>query len=383
MKPIKQDCNTNQPTLITNKQQISTEWLTTVLGSSEALSSGVVSSIDFTTMESNWASNVRMTVTYSDDAQGLLPSKLFLKMTNTDTGEGTYFDDSELAYYLRDYIDVADAPLVRCYDGVYSAEMHHYHLLLDDLSDTHTIALQKFPTFEHALALAEAFAIIHARWWGAERLAEGGIKMHSPSHIQRFIDIARPGLDHILGAANKSFQAADGTKIDLTLKSHWPDLMHKIFAQHPNTLINRLKDVNGFTLIHGDPNYTNILVPKEGDRPLYLIDRQPFDWSLTTYLALYDLIYVMILDWDVETRRDWEIPVLKHYHKALIERGIHNYSWDALIQDYQLCIPMGLYIATQFCSKGINIPFYKRWLNILQRTLNACDDHNCKELWNT
>ena len=297
--------------VITNRQQVSAEWLTTVLGNSEALSSGQVTSICLTAMESNWASSAHIRVTYSADAQGTLPQKLFLKMTDTDTGDGEYFDDSEVAYYLRDYIDVPDAPLVRCYDGAYSAETHRYHLLLDDLSDTHIMALHKPPTFEHALALADAFAIIHARWWGAERLAEAGAVMHSPSHIRRFSSIAEPGLDHILQAADTSPIAPDGTKIEVDLKSHWPELMREVFAKHPNALVARAKDANGFTLIHGDPNYTNILVPREGDRPLYLIDRQPFDWSLTTWLALYDPIYVMILDWDVETRRRWEIPVLK------------------------------------------------------------------------
>lgn len=371
----------SKTTVITNREQISAEWLTTALRNSDALTNGEVASIDLTALESNWASSAHIRVTYSADAQGTRPQKLFLKMTDTDTGDGEYFDDSEVNYYLRDYVDVADAPLVRCYDGAYSAELHRYHLLLDDLSDTHIRALDKPPTFEHALALADAFAIIHARWWGAERLAEYGAVMHSPSHIQRLIDIAEPGLEHILWAADTSPQAVDGTRLDVGLKSHWADLMHEIFANHPSALVKRTHDANGFTIIHGDSNYTNILVPRDGDRPLYLIDRQPFDWSFTTWLALYDLVYVMIFDWDVETRREWEIPVLKQYHAALVERGVRTYSWDALLHDYRLSIPMGLYTATEYCRGGVNLQFYGRWLAVLQRTLAACDDHNCRELW--
>jgi hypothetical protein len=30
---------------------------------------------------------------------------------------------------------------------------------------------------------------------------------------------------------------------------------------------------------------SNILVPRQGDRPIYLIDRQPFNWSLTAWLG--------------------------------------------------------------------------------------------------
>jgi predicted unusual protein kinase regulating ubiquinone biosynthesis (AarF/ABC1/UbiB family) len=45
------------------------------------------------------------------------------------------------------------------------------------------------------------------------------------------------------------------------------------------------------TLIHGDPNPGNILVPKVGEQPalsaskgpLFLIDQQPFDWNEFRY----------------------------------------------------------------------------------------------------
>ncbi len=366
----------NETTVLTKGEQVSAEWLTATLYKSDALTCGKVVSVDLTAEESNWAASVHIDVTYSTDAQGTRPRKLFLKMTDTDTGDGESFGDSEVNYYLHDYIDVPDAPLVRCYDGVYSAENHRYHLLLDDLSATHVEALRKPRTFEHALALADAFAILHARWWGAERLTEAGAAMHTPAHIQRFIDISAPGLEHILWAARANPQAPDGTQITVDLEPHWPDLLRDVFAKHPNMLVKRTDDANGFTLIHGDPNYTNILVPRDGDRPLYLIDRQPFDWSLTTWLALYDLIYVMILDWNVETRRNWEIPVLRRYHTGLIQRGITNYSWDALWHDYQLTIPMGIYIATEYCRGGINVRLYRRWLHVLQRTLTAMDDHN-------
>ena len=364
----------SKTTVITSSRQVSAEWLTTILRNSDALTGGNVVSVDLTAIESNWASSIRIGVTYSADAQGTLPAKLFLKMTDADIGDGEYFGDSEVAYYLHDYVDVADAPLVRCYDGAYSAETHRYHLLLDDLSDTHIQALNKPPTFEHALALADAFATLHARWWGAERLAEAGAVIHSRSHIQRLSELAAPGLDHILAAANTPSRTPDGTKIEVDLKSHWPDLMRRIFAEYPDALVTRTRDANGFTLIHGDPNYTNILVPRDGDRPLYIIDRQPFDWSLTTWLALYDLVYGMILDWGVERRRTWEIPVLERYHAGLVQRGIANYSWDALIRDYRLCIPMGIYTATEFCRAGIDLRFYGRWLAVLQRTLTACDE---------
>ena len=100
-------------------------------------------------------------------------------------------------------------------------------------------------------------------------------------------------------------------------------------------------------LIHGDIGHHNILVPRRGDRPIYLIDRQPFNWSLTTWLGVYDLAYAMVLDWETDTRRQYEIPILKRYHAHLIKHGITDYTWERLFDDYRLCVAMGVYIATE------------------------------------
>lgn len=102
--------------------------------------------------------------------------------------------------------------------------------------------------------------------------------------------------------------------------------MRALFAGHPQAIIHRTRDDNGFTLINGDVGHNNILVPRRGDGPIYLIDRQPFDWSLTTWLGVYDLAYAMVLDWEIETRRRLEMPVLRRYHEELIKAGIDSYS---------------------------------------------------------
>jgi hypothetical protein len=170
-------------------------------------------------------------------------------MANTALDDGESFDDSEVAYYTRDYVDVPDAPLVPCYHAAYSETAQRYHLLLEDVSETHVLAVDKDLTLAYGLALAEGLAAMHARWWGAKGLAEASAAMHSPAHIQRFINIAELGVDHIL------------KHVSAELKPGWPALMRDLFANLPAALIARTQDANGFTLIHGDNNETNILVP--------------------------------------------------------------------------------------------------------------------------
>ncbi len=354
--------------VITSLEQVTTAWLTEVLTASGALTGGEVAAFDVDTGRGNWSTNARLQLRYTDGAQGDCPLRLFLKIVNADLDDES-FGPSEVTYYTRDYAGIPHAPLVRCYDAVFSEAQQRYHLLLDDLSETHASAFEKAPTLAYGLALAEGLAVMHAHWWGGQRLAIAGAPIHPAVHIQRFVAIAAPGVGHIL------------PRFSAQLQPHWPDLIHILYARHPAAIIRRTADDNGFTLIHGDAGEHNILVPREGDRPIYILDRQPFNWSLTTWLGVYDLAYAMVLDWEVETRRRLEMPVLKHYHDCLRQHGVEGYAWEQLFDDYRLSAAMGVYIATEYCRGGVNEAYTWLWLPMLQRSLTACDDLNCSQLW--
>jgi hypothetical protein len=286
-------------------------------------------------------------------------------MVETDLGDGEFFSDSEVTYYTRDYVGVGNAPLLRCYDGAFSESRQRYHLLLDDASETHVKAAEKTPTLEYGLALAEGLAALHARWWGERRLAEANAPIHSAEHIRRFVEIAEPGAGHILG------------RFAAELEPHWPELLHTFYARHPQAMIQRTQNPNGFTLIHGDVGHNNVLVPRVGERPIYIIDRQPFNWSLTTWLGVNDLAYAIVLDWEPAARRQFEIPVLERYHQHLGQNGVADYGWEQLYDDYRLCVAMGVYIATEYCRGGVNERWVSVWLPMLRRALTAVDDLDC------
>ncbi len=355
--------------VITNLEQVTVDWLTAVLSQNGALTQGRVASFARIDGRGNWSTNAKLRLTYTADARGERPSRLFLKLVNTDLDDGESFLPSEVPYYTRDYVDVPDAPLIPCYAAAYDDALQRYHILLADVSETHMDSYDKEPTLAYGLALAEGLAAMHARWWGADRLAQAGAAMHSPEHIRRFVDIAEPGVGHILRHAVNE------------LEPHWPDLMRALFARHPKALIARARDANGFTLIHGDAGEYNIMVPRQGDTPVYLIDRQPFDWSLTVWLGVYDLAFTLVQDWDAGLRREHEIAILRHYHAHLLRRGVTGYAWERLLDDYRLCAAMGVYIATEYCRGGLNERLRFIWLRKLKRSLTACDDLNCATLW--
>jgi hypothetical protein len=82
----------------------------------------------------------------------------------------------------------------------------------------------------------------------------------------------------------------------------------------------------------------------------------------------------MVLDWPVETRRQLELPVLRHYHASLQQRAIADYGWDQLLRDYALCVETCVTIAVEYCRGGVNAQWVHVWLPLLQRALTACDD---------
>ncbi len=157
--------------------------------------------------------------------------------------------------------------------------------------------------------------------------------------------------------------------------------MRTLCAKHPVAMIERSRDDNSFTLIHGDAGSYNILVPLYRDQPIYIIDRQPFNWSLTTWLGVYDLAFATVLMWEVEIRRRLEMRILRHYHEQLINNGVSGYTWDQLFDDYRLSVAMGIYIAAEHFCDVKHERSIKFGLPKLQRSLTAYDDLECSELW--
>jgi hypothetical protein len=269
---------------------------------------------------------------------------------------------------VRDYVDLLDAPIPRCYDAQFSAAPRAYHILMEDLSATHTNTWERPPTLEYGCAVAEALAALHARWWGAERLrAHGG--MPGQPEIERYIGHTRQGLEPMIDALGE------------TLDPAWRQALLDIFANHPARMVERTRDSSGFTLVHGDVNPGNILAPHDAPGPVYLVDRQPFDWSLTTWLGASDLAYMIVHRWERELRRAWELPILRHYHEQLTRRGIVDYSWEQLVYDYRLAAVQSVYVAVEWCVLEEDRT-RMRWLweQQLHKAMTAFFDLRCAEL---
>ena len=353
--------------VITNIAQINSDWLNAVLIQCGLLLAGDVADFQVDPVTSEPARIVRIHVRYRPDAVGKRPASLLLKMCPSSH---LFIAQSEVNYYARDYLHLPEAPIPTCYHTHYSSETGAYHVLMEDLSASHRNNWRTPPTLAYGRAIAEALATMHVHWWGAERLQIVDCVIPGWTEIERYIAHIQRGLLPLLEA----------TKTDID--ASWKRALIDIFTYHPVRMLARTNNAVGFTLVHGDVNPGNVLSPRDGRGKTYVIDRQPFNWSLPTWLGVSDLAYMMVHWWETEVRRKWEFAILRAYHNYLVRCGITGYTWGQLRNDYRLTAVQSVYVATAWCVVAEDRDRMRWvWFPQLQKAMRAFFDLQCAELW--
>jgi Phosphotransferase enzyme family len=300
--------------VLTNSSEVSPEWL------SKTLQRPVIR-VETQTEASNWATQVPLRAYFADGSTQALRLKICL---------GETFGRSEVDYYTRDYVALADAPLVRCYDAQFAPGVG-YHLLLEDLSETHHNRRDAPPTLAYGLAVAEALGRLHRHHSMSQPVPDNAV-------WERYFAEIRPGVLPLEKATGQAFSER--------------------FAAHAAALRQRWADPLGQSLLHGDLNSTNVLTPKNAESPVYFLDRQPFDWSLTYGLAAYDLAYFLIHWWPEEARQEHEAAIVCCWWEAFAQPG---YTWEQAQADWGLSVEQCLHVPLEWCSKPETIETM-RWL---------------------
>jgi thiamine kinase-like enzyme len=349
--------------VISDTRQVDVAWLNEVLKRSGALAVGRVQGFDLARSESVNASIARIRVDYESGSVGTQPRFLLLKICKN---EPWFLKDSEVYYYARDYVDLKNPPVPTCYNA--ASSVAGYHILMDDLSSTHQANASV--TLSNGIRAAEALADLHAHLWDPRRLSAFGYAVPDQRNIDRYIRHVEPGLLPMLEAVRG----------DISIE--WQKALYDVFANHPAKMAERARLPVGFTVVHGDPNPGNILTPRDATGRVYLVDRQPFRWSLTTWLAVSDIAYMMVHWWDINDRRSLEDSVLREYHRHLVQRGVTDYNWVQLVHDYRLCAVQSLYVPILRCVLKESCEKMKWvWWPQLQKAMTAFFDLRCSELW--
>lgn len=318
---------------------VTSTWLSEVLGRPvEVLSRSSEVSI--------WGAHARLEV---KDTSGEV-MKLRVKI-----GSASTFGTSEVDYYQRLFTGLPDAPLVRCHHA--AADSTHYHLLLDDLSQTHRNLDDVVITEAYGRALVDAVGRLHAHRWPQPP--------PTPEDVERGLGDARAGLPVMLAAMTGDFTEADR------------DVVRRVFETQPAVMQARVGNPAGFTFTHGDLNPGNILAPRNGDPAdqVFLLDHQPFLGSSVNGLAMSDLAYAMVLWWPVEDRRRWASGLVDQWHAGLLRRGVVGYSLAMAREDWKQCVKQTLFVPASRCSEPEALTTMRwLWQMFLRRVLTAIAD---------
>ena len=350
--------------VVVDPARIDAAWVQQVLQAAGVVGAGAVAAISLAAAQaSTWSRLSRISVHYRPGTPSVgtaAPTALLLKRCGAESGE---FGRSEVDYYRRDYLGAADAPLVPCFDAAYADQPRRYHLLLEDLSASHRSGDDAPPDLPFGLALADSLAALHAHRWGSQRLRPIHQAVAGPAEIDRYLAHITPGLTPLMALAGAVLPAARLAGL--------PGLV----AGLADSFKARARDARGMTLVHGDLNPGNLLIPRSGLGRVLLIDRQPFDWSLTAWLGASDLAGALVPWWDSALRHRLQGPVLRRYHAGLVARGVHDYPWAQLLADWRLGVLMCLLGPVEWCVLPTDRERMRwLWTQQLQRALAALDD---------
>jgi hypothetical protein len=303
----------------------------------------------------------RLRLTYDGEAPGA-PSTLIFKTSLPERVGNPNWDAGrqEVAFY-NDVAATMEGGLVpRCFEAKWEADTRAWHLLLEDLTDTHLIATTwpLPPDAEQCERIVRARARFHARWWDDPRLGTT-------------VGTWLPADDRQLA----SFDAAVTRFFDRVgdlLPSHRRDLYRRLIDRGPE-LNKRYHSHRNLTVVQGDAHYWNCFLPKDGGE-----DVRFFDWDCWRVdVGTDDLAYMIALHWFPDRRALLERSLLDIYHAAITAHGVTGYDRRALEADYRLSVLWQM--ATPVWQSNADIPPVIWWGN-LERIMLAVDDLGCRAL---
>jgi aminoglycoside phosphotransferase (APT) family kinase protein len=306
---------------------------------------------------------VRLGLRYVGESAGA-PQSLILKTAHADFAKTLANGGRhEVAFYTQLAPKMPRGLVPSCFDGHFDEESHAWHLLLEDLTDSHEIASQwpLPPSREQMMAIVTTLARLHAAWWDHASLGETvgawASAEDSATHMETF--------------AGHYDRFADllGDRL-----SEERRLLYRRLVEQSARLSQRYHSRRHVSITHGDAHTWNFLLPRAGVADTVRI----FDFDLWGInVPTSDLAYMMAMQWYPERRQALERPLLNLYHETLIAHGVTGYTRGALDQDYRSSVLW--HITKPVWQWSINLPPLI-WWNNLERVMMAVEDLGCEEI---
>ena len=340
------------------------EHLTVVLRKSGLLAHGSVSDVVVKSSRDTIVSHIiRLGLSYDSPAIAA-PRSLILKIAHPDHAKTLWMAGRQEVAFYTEVAPLMPAHLTPlCLEGSWDTDTQAWHLLLEDLTESHSTASEwpLPPTLEQTKSIVRALGQAHAAWWDDPRLGNSiGAWLESDvtnRNIQQFAE-------HYARFADR-------------LGDRLPDARRDLYEKFINAaprLLQRYHSRRNVTIVHGDAHVWNFLLPKDvASDSVRLFD---FDqWRIN--VGSHDLAYMMAVQWYPDRRRLMERSLLDCYHEMLTANGVVGYDRRALDDDYRRSVLW--HITKPVWQWVIGIPPVI-WWNNLERIMLAVDDLGCREL---
>ena len=249
---------------------------------------------------------IRLRLTYDGPANAL-PGGLVIK-TGRPEQRGSEWSNGrqEVAFYGDVAPSLPGGLVPRCFDARHADATTPWHLVLEDLTDTHALATEwpLPPSEAQCRTIVGSLGRLHAAWWDDPRL---GVTVGTRLDNAAMDRLIRQVVGHFGVFADRLGDELSGER-----RAFYEGLM----AAAPR-LLNGI-DARNITLGHGDAHVWNCFLPRNGSDEV-----RWFDWDgWRIRVPTNDLAYMMAVHWYPERRQRLERGLLDHYHSVLLENGV-------------------------------------------------------------
>jgi hypothetical protein len=310
-------------------EQVTPQWLTTVLRRAGALDGAAVVAFDCDVVGTGqMADSFRLTLHYDDEAgpasppsPGRPPSVVgkFTAADDTSRSTGIAMRTSEVE--VRFYQEVAPTVGVRtprCYHADVDPATARFVLILEDMAPARAgDQVAGCSVDEAALALTE-LAALHAPRWADPTLETLEWLHRRTAESDDFGAVLMPAL--FAGFADRYGDVLDDSVLDVgrSLMPHIGAYLH--YQSRP------------WTVQHADYRLDNLLFGTDGTGPALAV----VDWQTVTLgPGVADVSYFLGAGPSVTDRRHHEERLVRRYHQALVDGGVADYSFDDCFTDYR------------------------------------------------
>jgi aminoglycoside phosphotransferase (APT) family kinase protein len=304
--------------------QLTADWLSAVLGSQGWGPCRVQSfSTELLGGEQGMTGQLaRLRIRY-DDPRPELPATVIAKFSASDPAARALIN--ELGHYEREvrFYDQLSSrtpvPTPRCYYGHHDAETGFAALVMEDLAHSHNGDSIAGCSVDEVARVLVALARLHATWWRADDLAN--------ADWLRLRSLTAPAA---MAAAFSDFWPSFLRKLTIPVTRRIRETGEWI-EQTLGTAGTTLFDTGPRTLTHNDVQADNLFFGKVDGGVIFI------DWQMVTYArCVIDVAGWVRGPLEPEVRRAAESQLVRLYHNALVANGVHDYTFDECMADYQL-----------------------------------------------